>query len=72
MNIAGIKMPKASEQLIEYAERKANYYIELAESHLKSREPEKAKQLLLSAVDWFKKAGLNEKANEVKERANKL
>lgn len=65
-------MSKASDQLIEYAERKAYYYVELAESHLKSREPEKAKQLLLSAVIWFRKAGLNEKADEVEERANSL
>ena len=65
-------MPKASKQLIEYAERKADYYVELAESHLKSREPEKAKRLLLSAAEWYEKANLTEKANEVKERANSL
>ena len=65
-------MPKASEQLIKYAEKKAEYHIELAESHLKSREPEKAKQLFLSAAEWYNKAGLTEKANEVKQRANSL
>ncbi|MFX0135890.1 MAG: hypothetical protein ACFFDN_19770 [Candidatus Hodarchaeota archaeon] len=65
-------MPKASDQLIEYAERKAKYHIELAESHIKSREPEIAKKLLLSAAEWYRKAGLNDKAAEVEERAKSL
>ncbi|MHA1378726.1 MAG: hypothetical protein ACTSRG_10125 [Candidatus Helarchaeota archaeon] len=65
-------MPKASEQLMEYAVRKAEYHIELAESHIKSREPKKAKQLLLSAAAWFEKGGLIEKANEVRKRAAEL
>ncbi|MHA1298555.1 MAG: hypothetical protein ACTSO9_03830 [Candidatus Helarchaeota archaeon] len=65
-------MPKASDQLMEYAVRKAEYYIELAESHIKSREPEKAKQLLLSAADWYVKAGLTDKATDVRNRASSL
>ena len=65
-------MPKASDQLMEYAVRKAEYHIELAESHIKSKEPEIAKRLLLSAAEWYLKAGLTDKANEVKERANSL
>ncbi|MHA1649167.1 MAG: hypothetical protein ACTSYB_03150 [Candidatus Helarchaeota archaeon] len=61
-----------SKQLIEFANKKGDYYVELAEEHLRSREPKKAKSLLLSAVEWYKKAGNEEKANETKKRADEI
>lgn len=59
-------------QLFEFALKKGNYYVELAESHLKSREPEIAKELLSKAVQWFKKGGDEAKAKEVQERADAI
>ena len=61
-----------SKQLIEFAEKKGDYYCELAEEHLRSREPEKAKSLLLSAIDWYKKAGNEEKANNAQQKADSI
>lgn len=59
-------------QWLNYAEKKGDYYVNLAEEHLRSREPEKAKSLLLSAVGWYKKAGNEEKANQTQQRADKI
>jgi hypothetical protein len=59
-----------SKQLIQFANKKGDYYCELAEEHLRSREPDKAKSLLLSAVEWYKKAGNEEKANAAQEKAD--
>lgn len=61
-----------SKQLIEFANKKGDYYCELAEEHLRSREPKKAKSLLLSAVEWFKKAGNEEKANITQQKADEI
>ncbi|MHA1264133.1 MAG: hypothetical protein ACTSRS_02760 [Candidatus Helarchaeota archaeon] len=61
-----------SKQLIDFANKKGDYYCELAEEHLRSREPKKAKSLLLSAVEWYKKAGNEEKAKIAKEKADKI
>ncbi|MFX1294773.1 MAG: hypothetical protein ACFFD2_07965 [Promethearchaeota archaeon] len=61
-----------SKQLIEFAEKKGDYYVELAEEHLRSREPQKARSLLLSAIDWYKKAGNEEKANMVQQKVDSI
>lgn len=61
-----------SKQLFVFAEKKGDYYSELATEHLRSREPKKAKSLLLSAVDWYKKAGNEEKARDAQQRADAI
>ncbi|NVM27566.1 MAG: hypothetical protein HWN65_01880 [Candidatus Helarchaeota archaeon] len=61
-----------SKQLIEFANKKGDYYCELAEEHLRSREPKKAKSLLLSAVEWYKKGGNEEKANITRQKADEI
>jgi len=61
-----------SKQLIQFAEKKGDYYCELAEEHLRSQEPKKAKSLLLSAVDWYKKAGNEEKAANAQNKADAI
>lgn len=61
-----------SKQLVEFAEKKGDYYSELAKEHLRSREPEKAKSLLLSAVGWYKKAGNEAKAQEAQKKADEI
>ncbi len=61
-----------SKQLVEFAEKKGDYYSELAKEHLRSREPKKAKSLLLSAVDWYKKAGNEVKAKEAQQKAEAI
>ncbi len=61
-----------SKQLIEFANKKGDYYCELAEEHLRSREPGKAKSLLLSAVEWYKKAGNEEKASATQQKADEI
>jgi hypothetical protein len=65
----GIMMSK---QLIEFAEKKGDYYVELAGEHLRSREPKKAKSLLLSAVEWYKKAGNEGKAATAQQKADTI
>ena len=64
----GIKMS----QWIEYANKKGDYYCELAEEHLRSREPKKAKSLLLSAIEWYKKAGNQEKIDETQQKVDSI
>ena len=59
-------------QLFDFAIKKGNYYVELAESHLKSNEPKKAKELLLQAAEWFKKGGDEEMSNLCKQKAAEL
>ncbi|MHC1591620.1 MAG: hypothetical protein ACXQS8_06005 [Candidatus Helarchaeales archaeon] len=59
-------------QLFEFANRKGAYYEELAEHHLKSREPKKAKELLLGAVQWYRKGGNEEKAKECQQKADSI
>ena len=61
-----------SKQLIEFAVKKGDYYCELAEEHLRSREPKKAKSLLLSAVEWYKKGQDEEKANMAQQKADEI
>jgi len=61
-----------SKQLIEFAEKKGDYYCNLAKEHLRSREPKKAKSLLLSAVDWYRKAGNEEKAQDAQGQADAI
>jgi len=61
-----------SKQLVQFAEKKGDYYSELATEHLRSREPKKAKSLLLSAVDWYKKAGNEAKAKDAQQRAEAI
>jgi hypothetical protein len=61
-----------SKQLVQFAEKKGDYYSELATEHLRSREPKKAKSLLLSAVDWYKKAGNEGKAKDAQQRADAI
>ena len=46
--------------------------MELAESHLKSNEPKKAKELLLQAAGWFEKGGDSEMATLCKQKAATL
>ncbi|MHA1403109.1 MAG: hypothetical protein ACTSSI_05045 [Candidatus Helarchaeota archaeon] len=59
-------------QLFEFANKKGAYYEELAEHHLKSKEPKKAKRLLLGAVEWYKKGGNEEKARVCQEKADAI
>ena len=61
-----------SKQLIEFANKKGDYYCELSAEHLRSREPKKAKSLLLSAVEWYKKAGNEEKAATTQQKADEI
>ncbi|TFG05842.1 MAG: hypothetical protein EU536_00420 [Promethearchaeota archaeon] len=61
-----------SKQLIEFANKKGDYYCELAEEHMRSREPNKAKSLLLSAVEWYNKAGNGEKAQMAQKKADAI
>ena len=59
-------------QLFAFALKKGEYYVELAESHLKSNEPKKAKELLMQAATWFEKGGDPEMAKLCREMAAKL
>ncbi|TFF85975.1 MAG: hypothetical protein EU551_02880 [Promethearchaeota archaeon] len=59
-------------QWMEYAEKKGDYLCDLAAEHLRSREPEKAKQLLNQAIGWYKKAGLEEKIEIVNNKLKEL
>lgn len=61
-----------SKQLIAFANKKGDYYCELAEEHLRSREPEKAKSLLLSAVGWYEKGQNEEKAKMAQQKADEI
>ncbi len=59
---------KASDQLIKFLSKKGDYYVELAQQHLHDNEPEKAKELLESAVNFYSKAGLKDKIEETRKR----
>ena len=59
-------------QWMEYAEKKGDNLCELAAEHIRCKEPEKAKQLLNQAIGWFRKAGLEDKIEIVKNKLNEL
>jgi len=59
-------------QLFEFALKKGEYYVELSESHLKSNEPKKAKELLMQAATWFDKGGDAEMAGLCRKKADTL
>jgi lipopolysaccharide biosynthesis regulator YciM len=59
---------KASDQLIKFLSKKGDYYVELAQQHLHDNEPEKARELLESAVSFYSKAGLKDKIEETRKR----
>ncbi|MBD3229008.1 MAG: hypothetical protein GF329_12535 [Candidatus Lokiarchaeota archaeon] len=59
-------------QWLEYAEKKGDHLCELAAEHLRSREPDKAKELLSQAISWYKKAGLEEKIEVVKDKLKEI
>ncbi|MHA1229752.1 MAG: hypothetical protein ACTSRP_05695 [Candidatus Helarchaeota archaeon] len=59
-------------QWLEYAKKKGDYLCELADEHIRCREPEKAKQLLNQAIGWYKKAGLEDKIEWVKNKIKEI
>ena len=59
-------------QLFAFALKKGEYYVELSESHLKSNEPKKAKELLIQAATWFDKGGDAEMAQLCRNKADTL
>ena len=59
-------------QWLEYAEKKGDHLCELAAEHLRCKEPQKAKELLSQAIGWYKKAGLDDKVDVVKQKLNDI
>ena len=59
-------------QWMEYAEKKGDYLCELADEHIRCKEPDKAKDLLGKAIGWYKKAGLTDKIEKVKKILKEL
>lgn len=56
-------------QMAGFLLKKGNYLCELAETHSKAAEYDKAKGLYLQAASWFKKAGATDKMNEAIQKA---
>jgi len=63
---------KASDQLVKFLAKKGDYYVELAEQHLHDNEPEKAKELLEGALNYYTKAGLSEKVEETRKKIESI
>lgn len=56
-------------QMGAFMVKKGDYLSELATTHEKSYEYAKAKELLMQAAGWYKKAGATDKLNEALRRA---
>jgi len=59
-------------QWIEYAKKKGDQLYGLAIEHIRCREPDKAKELLTRAIGWYKKAGLEDKIQMVKDKLKEI